>query len=111
MSKINILVVDDEESMRTILKDILVEQGYDVDTAENGAVGVEKFRDKHFDLIISDVHMPVMNGFEFVKTVAQDNPKVKILMLDSYPDELLEKALESGALTCLHKPFRIIRLL
>jgi CheY-like chemotaxis protein len=104
---IRILVVDDEPVIQELLKDILCEEGYEITLASNGAEALEKVKEDRFHIIFSDVHMPVMNGIEFVKCLRKIDGESVIIMMDSYPNQLVEIAKKEGALTCLHKPFNI----
>lgn len=82
-----ILVVDDEERVRKLVKDYLSLKGYTVVEASNGQEAVEKFLgDKDIDLIILDVMMPVMDGYETLKTIRQYS-RVPVIMLTARTDE------------------------
>jgi len=105
--KIKILVVDDEEIMRNLLTDVLTDAGYKVIAVKDGREAVEKVKKINFAIAFIDVHMPVMNGVETLKTIKKIKPQTRIVMMDSFPDELLEQAKREGAITCIHKPFEI----
>jgi twitching motility two-component system response regulator PilH len=68
----NILVVDDSPTERYFTVDILTKAGYLVDTAENGEQGIEKTRSQHPDLVIMDVVMPGLNGYQATRTLNRD---------------------------------------
>lgn len=102
-----ILVVDDEQVMRSLFTDLLTEQGYAVVTVKNGQEAVEKVKKLDFALAFIDVHMPIMNGVEALKIIKRVKPKTKVVMMDSFPDALVEDARREGAFTCIHKPFEI----
>ena len=107
-NNINILVVDDEDVMRSLFTDILQERGFKVETVANGKEAQEKVRDTFFHIVFIDVHMPVMNGIQTLYAIREISPKTAIVMMDSFPDILLEKAKKEGAVvTCIHKPFDI----
>lgn len=72
----NILVVDDCEAVAELLVTFLSKEGH-VDTAENGAVGLEKIRNTYYQLIISDVDMPVINGLDFFQQAADAFPGIE----------------------------------
>lgn len=105
-----ILVADDELVMRDLLTSFLTDDGYEVIASTNGAEALEKLKEKHFDLLITDVHMPVMNGLELLHQVSRLDPSLVVVMLDSYPDQLLFQAEAEGARASLHKPFDISEL-
>ena len=92
--KIKILIADDEFVIRELLTDVLQDYGYEVVAVENGKKAVEKVKEKQFKIIISDVHMPVMNGFEALKAIKKISPDISIIMMDSYPDFLTTLALK-----------------
>lgn len=106
MEKIKILVVDDESRMRKLVRDFLVRQGYEVFEAGNGEEALDIFyEDKRIALIILDVMMPKMNGWEVVKEIRQTS-KVPIIMLTAKSeeeDELL--GFELGVDEYISKPF------
>lgn len=102
-----ILVVDDEAIIRHLLTDVLKDDQHQVVAVENGKEAVDKVKDSPFDLIFSDVHMPVLNGLEMVKKIRTIDKNIIIVMMDSFPDLLSELAQEEGAITCIHKPFEL----
>lgn len=102
-----ILVVDDEAIIRHLLMDVLKDDGHQVVAAENGKEAIDQVKESTFDLVFSDVHMPVLNGLETVKTIRKLDRRVFIVMMDSFPDLLSELAQEEGAITCIHKPFEL----
>lgn len=107
MIKANILIVDDEEIIRSLFTDLLSEEGYEVTCAANGKEAIERAKEKPFQIAFIDVHMPIMNGAETVKAFRELGLSSKIVMMDSFPDIFLEQALKEGAITCVHKPFNI----
>ena len=106
MEKIKILIVDDEERMRKLVKDNLVMQGYDVVEAENGEQAVDIFlEDRNIDLIILDVMMPKLDGYEALKEIRAYS-KVPVIMLTARTDERDElKGFELGVDEYIGKPF------
>jgi len=105
--RIYVLVVDDEDVMRNLFTDLLTEQGYEVIAVKNGREAVEKVKERNFAIAFIDVHMPVMNGVETLKAIRKIKPQTRIVMMDSFPDTLIEEAKREGAITCIHKPFEI----
>lgn len=107
MSK-TILAVDDSKSIRDMIKITLAPLGYRVIEGENGQDGVEKFKSEQVALVITDLNMPIMNGFDFIRSV-RGLPKgggVPIIMLttESKPEAKAEgKA--AGATGWITKPF------
>jgi len=105
-NKIDILVVDDEEMMRELLVDVLAMEGYTVETAEDGKAALERLKISMPRLVISDIKMPRMNGFELLKAVKESFPKTRIIMMTGYSDDFTVKdALRLNADEYIIKPF------
>ncbi|MCK5126889.1 MAG: response regulator [candidate division Zixibacteria bacterium] len=107
---VSILVIDDSPIMRGMLTDILTDDGYLVDSAEDGEIGVAMALKKDYAVIISDVHMPKKNGLETVRDIIAAKPYSKIILTDSFPDKLATAAKKEGAACCLQKPFDVNEL-
>lgn len=111
---VKILVIDDEALTRRLLHHCLTRAGYDVIEAENGQDALTKLESTHPDFIISDVLMPVMNGFETVKAIREmpEFVHTPVIFLSSKADTDAEhRGLESGAQKYLFKPFGVPDLL
>lgn len=107
-----ILLVEDEESLAVGLKYNLTGEGYDVTWAKDGKEALAYFNSNEYDLIVLDVMLPYMNGFEITEHVRGKNPKMPILMLTamtSTKDRV--KGLEIGADDYVTKPFHLEELL
>lgn len=103
--KRKILVVDDSEIVRNFHSYILKVMGYEVVTAENGAVALEKFLVDKYDLLITDINMPKMDGYEFIKGVRESGCQIPIVVIsteDEYKDRM--KGLKAGANIYMVKP-------
>lgn len=101
-----ILLVEDEENIRDVLKLNLQIEGFEVIEADNGKAAVEVFREQYFDLIILDVMMPEMNGFEVCEQIRLSNTEVPIIFLtakDTADDRIA--GLRKGGDDYLTKPF------
>ena len=112
-----ILVIDDERAIRNTLKDILEFEGYTVEVAENGRIGLEKAFSQPFDLIFTDIKMPEMDGMEFLTAyregVAQHNSEeapVVVITGHGSVDAAVD-SLKSGAFDFIQKPLDLNRLL
>lgn len=104
-----ILIVDDSPSVLAILEDMLTDLGYEVSTADNGQAACRKIEETRFDLIITDLTMPVMDGIAFAQEAKQmPNCKfVPIVMLSSEEDETkITEAKRVGISTFLRKPVK-----
>ena len=110
--KSKILVVDDEEALRTVLSGELSSEGYDVKSAGDGDEAIEVLENEAFDLVLLDIKMPRVNGFDVLKHVKETRPKTKVVMLTGFAD--LKNAIESkklGAEDFVSKPYDLIDLL
>lgn len=106
-SSISILIVDDEEMMRTLLDRILSREGYKIRSAEDGVVALEVLKAEKVDIVISDMKMPRMNGFELLKIVKKEYPKIGVIIMTAYGDTYTVKdALLLGADEYITKPFK-----
>jgi DNA-binding response OmpR family regulator len=103
-----ILVVDDDEDVRSIIKDMLVEEGFSVDVAEDGDTATKKFENDPYDLVITDIIMPGKEGITTIKDVKKIKPDVKIIAISgggfAGPLFYLETAEGFGANESLAKP-------
>jgi len=109
-----ILVVDDEPTIRDVLGSLLSEEGYRLDFAENGHDGYEKARELIPDLILLDVMMPVMDGFEACRRIRTEPPlaQVPIIMITAVSDDRSRaRSIQSGADDFISKPFDLDELL
>ena len=117
-----LLVIDDERSIRNTLKEILADEGHEVDTAENGQQGLEMAQKTAYDLIYSDIKMPGMDGLEFLVKLkngendengdASLNGETPIVMITGHGDvETAVQALKAGAYDFLLKPLDLNRIL
>lgn len=104
---IRILLIDDIQFNQILIHSLLSDWGFEVITASNGAEGLNTFRkDPNFDLIILDLMMPVMNGFDFLAQFRKENSGIPILIVSARHDaESITKALKLGANDYLTKPF------
>jgi DNA-binding NtrC family response regulator len=103
-----ILVVDDDETIRKVLKAILKEKGYIVDTAESGKLAVEKTRVNFYNLALIDIRLRDMEGTELLTTMRETIPKMRKIIITGYPS--LQNAVEAvnkGADAYVMKPFEM----
>jgi len=108
----SILVIDDELMILDAIKIIFEDMGYTVQTTSDPLQGTEEAISKDFDLILTDVRMPVRNGAEVTEAVLARKPGARILVITAYPnDPLAERAVRAGALGLLKKPFEIAKIL
>ncbi|HXG38053.1 MAG TPA: response regulator [Bacteroidota bacterium] len=111
-AKNRILVVDDEDALRTVLSSELEGEGYIVQMAGDGDEAIKILEKNTFDLILLDIKMPTVDGFEVLKFVKQHSPTTKVIMLTGFAD--LKNAIESkklGAEDFVSKPYDLVDLL
>jgi two-component system response regulator HydG len=103
-----ILIVDDDRDLAESLADVLEARGFAVELAHSGEEGIEKFARAPFDLVLSDVKLPGMNGVESFFEFRRLCPNVNVVMMTGYSvEQLLQQAIDNGAVGVLHKPFAI----
>ncbi|ABV33575.1 MULTISPECIES: response regulator transcription factor [Pseudothermotoga] len=109
-----VLVVDDSEVLRKIVSFNLIKEGYSVQEAKDGREALEKLRQEKPDLVILDIMMPYIDGFEVLRTMRKDEnlKEIPVIMLTAKGGESDPKtALELGANSFLTKPFSPLKLL
>ena len=108
-----ILTVDDSASMRMLLKTSLTAQGFSIEGANDGVHGLERMKEVRPDLLITDINMPNMDGFELIEAIRADDTfnHVPILVLSTeFSDEKKGRARAAGATGWITKPFDADRL-
>lgn len=111
MKKDKILLVEDDSTLSFIVQDALTREGFDVDCASNGEAGLRVFKESCHDIIVADVMMPKMDGFEMVRLIRLTSPAVPVLFLTARTalDDVV-KGFELGANDYIRKPFQILEL-
>jgi two-component system, cell cycle response regulator DivK len=109
-----ILVVEDQEDLRSVLRDLLTGSGYTVAEAADGQASVAKAKSEHPDLILMDIQLPVMDGYEATRQIRADpalkaTPIIAVSSFATKGDE--EKARFAGCDHCVTKPYSPIQLL
>jgi len=101
-----ILIVDDEEAIREVISTLLTAKGFDCTTAVNGRQGLEKFRAVAYDLVLSDIVMPEMDGMKLLAELRAADPDVPVIMVTAMHDiSIALEAIRSGAYDYILKPF------
>ncbi len=104
--KIKIMVVDDDDNILEVFRDIFTDSQFEVFTALNGPAAIAEFQHQRYDLAFIDILMPGMNGLEVLEALLQINPDFVAIMISGFRDETkLEEALKIGAKYYLYKPF------
>lgn len=107
-SKSKILVIEDEKNLREILKILLEGESYDVSTAGDGTDGLGWLNREIFDLIITDIKMPGVDGFQILKKAQEISPETLVIMITAFgTTESAIEALKLGAYDYIHKPFKM----
>ncbi|MDH4071216.1 MAG: response regulator [Ignavibacteria bacterium] len=110
--KKRLLVVDDEDALRTVLCSELKSEGFAVQDASDGDEAIDILERDEFDLVLLDIKMPKVNGFDVLKHVKEKHPSTKVVMLTGFAD--LKNAIESkklGAEDFVSKPYDLVDLL
>jgi len=104
--KARVLVVDDQIGMLETFTDILEDRGFNVVTADDGFIAIERAKEQSFDLIFMDIKMPGINGVQTYREIKKINPNIAVIMMTAYSvEDLVEEAIEEGAYTVVYKPF------
>ena len=107
VKKRKVLLVEDETVVRESVRDWLVEDGYDVDVAEDGEEALEKIKEEEFGVIVLDLKLPGIDGLQVFEEAKELKPETKGVIITAYPSkETLEKAKSLGLLDYLPKPFK-----
>jgi DNA-binding NtrC family response regulator len=108
----SILIIDDEKAIRKTLSEILSFEGYKIDEAVDGEEGLKKFKDKTYDVVLSDIKMPKIDGLDFLQKALESNPDVPIIMISGHGNiETAVEAVKKGAYDFIQKPPDLNRLL
>ena len=112
IDEITLLYVDDEESLRILVKNQLLLEGFSVDTADDGDTAVDALKKKTYDVVLLDIRMPRMNGIEVLKFMKQNKIRPRVVMLTAVHDLAVAiEAVNTGANDYLTKPYDLDNLL
>ena len=107
-----ILIIDDERSIRNSLKEILTDEGYDVDVAEDGAQGCEMAQKEKYSVIFCDIKMPVMDGMEVLSELVSKGIDSAVIMISGHGDiDTAVECIKKGAFDFIQKPLDLNRIL
>lgn len=107
-----IFILDDEELILDSFNMIFSDLGYDVVTCDDAKKAIELVLSSEFDLILTDIRMPGMNGAEVIRAVKAKKPETRIFVLTAFTgDPIVQTALEAGAQGVMKKPFEIAKIL
>ena len=106
-----ILVVDDEENTREGLSKILAKEGYSVEMAANGREAMALLKRQEFDLVITDMRMPLMDGLEVLREIKKMDEGIGVIMITAFGEvESYLEAMNMGAFEYINKPVRVNEL-
>lgn len=109
--RVNILAVDDDKEFLSLLHDVLKEDGYEIDLAEDMSEAIEKIRATSFDLIITDKNIPEPKGAELINKIKVITPNSKIIVLTAFGDvESYLELMNMGIYDYLTKPIKMSEL-
>ncbi|MBO4264052.1 MAG: sigma-54-dependent Fis family transcriptional regulator [Bacteroidales bacterium] len=107
-----LLIIDDERAIRNSLKEILCDEGYEVEVAEDGASGLEAARGGRFDLVFCDIKMPGMDGMEVLDRLMAEGPDCAVVMISGHGDiDTAVECIKKGAFDFIQKPLDLNRIL
>jgi DNA-binding NtrC family response regulator len=108
MNAARILIVDDDEAIRELLKEFFLGLGYELDTAANGTEALTVINQHDFECIISDNVMPDMSGLELLKRLTEQGKKIPFLMITGHPTiETAVEVMKQGAYDYITKPLQL----
>jgi YesN/AraC family two-component response regulator len=110
---LKILFVEDEENLRTIIKDTFTKLNVIFDTAENGQEAFEKIQSKPYDLVVTDINMPIMNGLDLIEKIRNTlHSHVPVYIMSAHTEQrYLDKAKELEVEQYIMKPFDFINFI
>ncbi len=104
-SKKGILIIEDDEQVRFLLKDFIEEKGYVIDSADNGSEALEILERKPFDLVITDIQIPGLRGLDILPHLKKYQPDVSIIVISAFGGKkACLRAFERGATAYIKKP-------
>ena len=107
-----VLIVDDEPSIRHMLRQVLMDEGYEADAAGSALEALEKLRDAPADVAIVDLLLPGANGLDLAEAIRMLDPGTPVILITAYGSSAFEDMASHPAIThYIHKPFHLDRLL
>ncbi len=109
--KKRILIIEDDEEMRSLLREFLNDEGYETDSADNGLEAYRRLVRELFDLIITDIRMPGLTGLDILPRMRKLQPAAPIIVITAFgSEEVCRKAYQRGATLYLEKPIHLENL-
>jgi len=108
---LRVLVVDDDVDLRRAIREVFLMRGFAVNTAENGAEAVKMARREHYDIVVSDLRMPEMDGIEVTRRLKSLRRPPRVVLITAYPEwNSYDEARKAGAERLIGKPVSLGRL-
>ncbi|MGF7143156.1 two-component system chemotaxis response regulator CheY [Anaerotaenia torta] len=102
-----VLVVDDAAFMRMAIRNVLIKYDFIVDEAENGRIGLQRYKELRPNIVTMDITMPDMTGLEALKEIMAFDPEAKVVMVSAMGQEsMVMEAIQNGAKSFIVKPFK-----
>jgi two-component system, NtrC family, response regulator HydG len=112
MSPKKILIVDDDDFMRETVGDVLFEKGYEIALAESGETAIQKYKEYQYDVILLDLKMQGIDGFQTFQEIKKINPAARAIIMTAYfYEEIITDCLREGAFGVLYKPLDMEKVL
>jgi CheY-like chemotaxis protein len=105
-----VLVIDDDRGVRVFVCDVLEGLGYEADDAEGGVQGLEVLERHRYDIVITDLQMPNMSGWDVVEAVRGRLPTMPMIMISGFATEDDMRQAQAVGVPLLHKPFSVVEL-
>jgi DNA-binding NtrC family response regulator len=110
-SVVRILIIEDDKEMRSLLKDILNEEGFETESVSNGSDGLQELTKEPFDLVITDIRMPGLTGLDILPVIKRLQPDASVIVITAFGnEEVYRRSFEKGAAGYLEKPIQMDRL-
>ena len=110
-SVVRILIIEDDEEMKSLLKDILEEEGYKTESVSNGSEGLQELAKEPFDLVITDIRMPGLTGLDILPIIKKLQPHASVIVITAFGnEEVYRRSFEKGAAGYLEKPIHMDKL-
>ena len=108
---VRILIIEDDKEMRSLLEDILDEEGFETESVSNGSEGLQELAKEPFDLVITDIRMPGLTGLDILPIIKRLNPDASVIVITAFGnEEVHRRSFEKGAAGYLEKPIHVDRL-
>lgn len=105
---VRLLIIEDDPVLRSGLEEVLKDEGYEINSAGDGRTGLKLFVEKKYDMVLTDLVMPDMNGMDVLKEIKKTNPKTHVIIITAFATvENAVEAIKLGASDYISKPFKI----